>query len=390
VKRRRYLIGTLGIVGSMAGCLGSSGGSDDDGGATPTDTATATATTTTTIASDEPATGTTTDDPSSGPIERSELNRGARKDAIPAITEPAFGSDWSDTEFELNDDDEVIGVARDGQARAYPLRILDWHEIVNDEFAGPLLVTYCPLCDSGMTAVRKAGEQVTPFGVSGYLYRSDLVMYDEATGSLWSQIMATAINGELTGETLTLVPSSLTTWGAWTADRPETAVLLPPPASGTIVDASPRPYDSDPYSGYDESRRVGIGFNDFDDDRLHPKAQVIGIATENAARAYPFETVLTEGVVNDRVGDLPVVVVAGPSESLFAYDRRVDGETLTFESAGDRRMAAGGSEWKITTGKAVSGPHEGIRLDQASDATTMFWFAWAEFNPDTEIYGRDG
>jgi hypothetical protein len=384
----------------MAGCLGSESDSGPDGGDGGDGSGGTAADGTTTGTTGATATDTPTEGGPTGgqggpavgdvelPIGTDQLNRGAPKNGIPAITEPAFAPDWGDTEFSLADEDEVIGVERDGEARAYPIRILDYHEIVNDEFAGPLLVTYCPLCGSGMTAVRKAGGEVTTFGVSGYLFQSDLVMFDEATDSLWSQIMATAINGELTGETLTLVPSSLTTWGQWREENPGSSVLLPPPASGTIVDAAPRPYDRKPYRGYDQSERVGIGFNDFDDDRLHPKAQVIGVRSGDQAVAYPFETVVEEGVVNDVVGDLPVVVAAGPGENLFAYERTVDGETLAFEPADGGRIRGGGSEWNVTTGRATSGPHEGTRLTQASDATTMFWFAWADFNPDTAVYGR--
>jgi hypothetical protein len=321
------------------------------------------------------------------PVPKGDLVRGAPKNGIPAITEPAFGSDWSDTDFALSDDDEVIGLTRDGTARAYPIRVLDYHEIVNDELGGPLLVTYCPLCGSGMTAVRTVRGEETVFGVSGYLYRADLVMYDERTNSLWSQIMATAINGELTGDTLTLVPSSLTTWGAWRDDHPDTEVLLPPPASGTITDARPRSYDVAAYAGYENTRRIGIGYSSFDDDRLHPKAQVIGVSTDGAAKAYPFGAVADAGVLNDRVGEIPVVVATGPEETLYAYDRRVGDETLSFERSGNR-IVGGGSEWTITTGEAVSGPHEGERLESASGGTRMFWFAWLEFNPETTLYGE--
>ncbi|WP_247009205.1 DUF3179 domain-containing protein [Halorientalis litorea] len=324
------------------------------------------------------------------PIARDELQRGAPKDAIPAITDPAFGDDWQTTDFSLDDDAEVLGVTRNGEARAYPLAVLNWHEVVNDEFGGPLLVTYCPLCGSGVVAERFVAGEPTDFGVSGYLWRSDLVMYDEATESLWSQIAATAINGPQTGADLTLVPSSLTTWGAWRGDHPETRVLLPPPESGTITDARARNYARDPYENYDEIRRVGItGSDNNADDRLHPKTVVVGVSTADAARAYPLDRVESAGIVTDSVGDLPVVVTTDPGGSLVAYDRRVDGESLAFAAAEDDAfLAAGGSRWRVVSGEAVDGPYEGRRLSRANDRSPLFWFAWAEFNPDTGVYGE--
>ena len=324
------------------------------------------------------------------PVARDELQRGAPKDAIPAITDPAFGEDWGTTDFSLDDDADVIGVARNGEARAYPLAVLNWHEIVNDEFGGPLLVTYCPLCGSGVVAERFVDDRPTDFGVSGYLWRSDLVMYDTVTESLWSQIAATAINGPQTGANLTLVPSSLTTWGAWRADYPETRVLRPPPESGTITDARARDYARDPYENYDEIRRVGItGSDNAADDRLHPKTVVIGVSTGDVARAYPLDRVESAGVVTDSVGDLPVVVTTDPGGSLVAYDRRVDGESLSFAATeNDAFLAAGGSRWRVVSGQAVDGPYEGRTLSRANERSPLFWFAWAEFTPDTDVYGE--
>jgi hypothetical protein len=326
------------------------------------------------------------------PIPESEINQVLGKDRIPAITEPAFGPDWGETSFELSDDEEVIGVERDGEARAYPMRILDWHEVVNDTFAGPLLVTFCPLCGSGVTGVREVNGQETQFGVSGKLWKSDLVMYDDLTDSLWSQILAQAIRGAETGDRIELVPSTLTTLGAWREEHPETSVLLPPPLSGTVGESDGvRDYGRDPYGGYEDIQRIGVGYNDFDDDRLHPKTLVIGVRTEDAARAYPFPRVASAGgVVNDVVGGLPVVVATDPGDSLVAYERTVEGQPLAFERADDRHLRAGGSRWRVVSGRAVDGPFEGSQLTRANDVSPKFWFAWAQFNPETTVYGQDG
>jgi hypothetical protein len=382
MNRRRFLgaAGTAFALG-LAGCSGDAG-SGAPAQRTPTDAPPSTAT-------DRPAgrsaaSGSLTDPDL--PLDDSDLRRGAPKDAIPAIVDPAFGPDWSGVDASLDDDDRVIGVAFDGEARAYPLPVLNWHEVVNDDFAGPLLVTYCPLCGSGVTAERRVDGQVTTFGVSGYLWNSDLVMYDELTESLWSQVLGTAVQGPQTGTALSLLPSTLTTWGEWRGEHPATRVLLPPPASDTVTGRSTRNYDSNPYVGYEDSTTIGIGPGGSGDGRLHPKAMVIGVATDAVARAYPLETVQGRGgVVNDRVGDLPVVVAAADG-SLVAYDRRVEGTRLTFERDGDA-LVAGGSRWGVVSGRARDGTYEGARLRQANDRSPMFWFSWAEFFPETEIFG---
>ncbi|MFB6219362.1 MAG: DUF3179 domain-containing protein [Halobacteriaceae archaeon] len=408
MDRRTFLRLSLGgAAGGVAGCAGRlTAPTATGGGAAPTEDGTTTADSDATTAT----TATTADSMGSVagaelPIPTEELVRGAPKNAIPAITDPVFGEDWSGVEItrsgrltgneevsrpRLAADDAVIGVEREGAARAYPLKLLNWHEIVNDEFGGPLLVTYCPLCGTGVTAHRRVDGEPTVFGVSGYLYKSNLVMFDQATESLWSQTAATAINGPKTGTTLSLLPSSITTWKAWTEAHPDTTVLRPPPESGTITGREAvRDYSQNPYAGYGESESIGIGRNDFEDDRLHPKTQVIGVAAGGAARAYPLPAVRERGPVNDTVGGRPVVVaVAADDRTLVAYDRRVDGETLTFEADGSH-LAAGGSRWEILTGEAVDGPHEGTELTSAAGQSQLFWFTWLDFHPDTTVFGAD-
>ncbi len=382
MNRRRFL-GTLGAgftVGA-AGCL--SDDSDDASGSTGTPTGSDPVSAD--VEGDNSRVSSLTDPDL--PLSNSDLRRGAAKDAIPAITEPAFASDWSDVDATLSADSRVIGVAVDGEARAYPLAILNWHEVVNDTFGGPLLVTYCPLCGSGVTAERRVNGETTVFGVSGLLWKSDLVMYDELTESLWSQVLGKAVKGPETGTSLALRPSSMTTWGEWQAEYPDTEVLLPSPKSKTVNGGVSRRYNDDPYTGYEESRRVGIS-GASSDDRLHPKASVIGIATDEVARAYPLETVQDRGgVVNDTVRDLPVVVAATDDGSLVAYERTLDGTTLTFDRDGDA-LVGGGSRWGIVSGRARDGPHEGTSLTAANDRSQMFWFAWADFYPETEIFGQ--
>jgi len=391
MRRRRFLSGlTASLAVGTAGCLAS----PPESGAISTPEA-----------STPPADATSTPGPAESspeepgatmvagtelPVPLSEMRHPLPRDYIPAIVEPAFATDWNgldagERDPSLPDDAPVLGVEREGRARAYPLRILNHHEVVNDSLAGPIAVTYCVLCGSGVVFERTVAGEPTRFGVSGKLWRSDLVMYDGLTDSLWSQLAATAIRGLRTGDRLAILPSTLTTWAEWQRSHPGTRVLLPPPRSGTIGEYD-RQFDYfTPKYGYgDESQLVGRDSYDGD---LHPKTLVIGVASDGTARAYPFGAVTGEGVINDRVGDLPVVVAAAPDGTLVAYDRRIDGRTLRFVGDSDRHLAADGSRWERTTGRAVDGPHAGRRLRQASDHPPMFWTGWSKFNPGTEVYG---
>lgn len=339
-------------------------------------------------------------EPEQLPVPESELVRAARRDEIPAITEPAFGPDWEgivltgvwwgtgeefDFTVELLPNDRIIGVVRDGYARAYPLKLLHWHEAVNDEFGGPLLVTFCPLCGSAITAERVVDGQTTLFGVSGLLYRSNLVLYDQQTNSLWAQLLAKAIRGPQTGSTFSLVPSELTTWETWQQRYPETEVLLPAPLSGTVGVSEAAPYNRNPYEEYATSDRV-VGGADSHDEQLHPKTEVLGVRYDGDAVAYPLERVSAAGVVNDTVGGRPIVVTATADDRLVAYDRRVDGELLRFTAGGPGEMVGGGTQWEVESGRAVAGTHEGGRLEPVDDALQLYWFAWREFEPGTRIY----
>jgi hypothetical protein len=195
---------------------------------------------------------------------------------IYAVTDPAFGPDWDGVavpdryRFDdgetpatgLPDDVTVVGLTAGGRARAYPLAVLWWHEVVNDEFGGPVLVTYCPICRSGVVADRTVAGTPTRFLVSGHLWQppgvrtggslaagrafgagvtdpdagarrsGNLVVSDVATRSLWSQLLAEALCGPLAGTRLDVRASTVTTWGEWRSGHPGTDVLLPPPRSG--------------------------------------------------------------------------------------------------------------------------------------------------------------
>lgn len=370
MDRRRYLLGLAGCTG-LAGCSGLRVRSED-GAASPAGHEVATA-------PRQPSF-----DDIDLPVPERDLVRGAALGSIPAIAEPASAGDWGAVEGTLAPNDLVVGVRRDGEARAYPLSLLTRHEVVNDTLGDrPLLVTYCPLCASGVVAERTVGGGPADFSASGYLYRSDLVLYDHTTASLWSQLLATAIRGPATGMALSLLPSSLTTWSRWRGANPDTRVLLPPPASGTVT----APLDP-VRAGSAGSGHVGVAEVTLDvaDDRLPARELVLGVTAPDATTAYPLPAVREAGVIEDWVGNLPVVVAADPLPA--AYVRVVDGSVLSFSgSVENGRIRGGGSAWSLATGEAVDGPYGGATLRRASTATPMYWFAWVEFHPGTTVYG---
>lgn len=189
--------------------------------------------------------------------------------AIPPIVEPAFGSDWSDVEVrakygDLSAEQVVVGLRAGDRARAYPLSVLRHHEAVNDRFGGSVLVTYCSICRSGLVAERRVDGEATKFSASGLLWRppgeytaaseadgttfgasandpdadvrngGNVVLYDAATASYWSQLLAQTVCGPRTGDELATLPSTVATRGEWRETHPGSAVLLPPPASKTV------------------------------------------------------------------------------------------------------------------------------------------------------------
>ncbi|MDX1746428.1 MAG: DUF3179 domain-containing (seleno)protein, partial [Halobacteriales archaeon] len=238
MDRRAFLAwSSAGLAGSLTGCTGLAQSVEDiqrpDGGRTQVGTPTEQFTPTgTSEGTGSPFSALDEDDL---PVPAEDLVQAAGKDAFPAITEPAYAADWSGVDPSLTEANLVIGVERDGTARAYPLKLLNRHEVVNDDLGGPLLVTYCPLCATGIVADRTIDGDPLTFGVSGHLYQANLVMYDRETESLWSQLHALAIRGELTGTRLTLQPSTTTTWGKWQTAHPETTVVLPAPDSNTVA-----------------------------------------------------------------------------------------------------------------------------------------------------------
>ncbi len=322
--------------------------------------------------------------PPSYRLQPGDLILAADIDDIPAI----FANDdlFVDAETgsqEWPAEELVIALEINGDARAYPIRLLSLHEIVNDVVGGkPVAVTWCPLCFSALVFDRVVDRELT-FGVSGYLFKENLVMYDHQTNTLWSQLLAQGIKGGLTGEHLALVPSVITAWGEWKEAHPTTRILsadrLGRMASEII----------DPYAGYYTAGGAGLTADAAADTRLPSKALVVGVVFEKEAQAYPLQRVADERLINDRVGDIPVLLIFDEAlEAVIVYRARVEGQELTFvldEPAGFVRDEQTGSRWESRTGRALDGPLEGSALARLS-APLVFWFAWSDIHPATDVY----
>lgn len=314
------------------------------------------------------------------------LSGGPPKDGIPSIDNPQFvGSDeWDDQDF--LDDMLVIGVEVSGSRRAYPFQVLVWHEITNDVFNGvPLLVTYCPLCGTGIVFVRELEgvDEPVEFGVSGKLYNSNLLMYDRMTETLWSQQTGTAVVGELTGQRLEFYPSQIMTWADWKTAYPESEVL-------TRETGFNRDYDDLPYAGYDQSPSIWFQVRETDD-RLFAKELVTGVELDGETfGAYPDTAVIEHGPVNDVLGDTPLLVVADPKSgnNVVVFIREVAGQILTFSTEGaflvDEETA---TKWDYS-GLALEGALIGEQLTAILGVKGM-WFSWYAFNPETELWQPD-
>jgi thiol-disulfide isomerase/thioredoxin len=305
------------------------------------------------------------------------------RDRIPALDAPRFES-VSQAAW-LNDSDLVLGLVYKGEARAYPVRILNWHEIVNDNVSGdPLVVTFCPLCASGALFSGRVGNLTLTFGTSGALYNSDLVMYDRQTESLWPQIRGQAVVGNLTPARLTRLPLDTVTWKEWREAHPATKVL-------SRDTGFPRDYDRDPYADYARTSDLWFPIQ-YEDDRLPPKEIVFGLSLGTKGKAYREADLRNLTVINDEFAGLPVAVWRDPASGVTrAFDRLAANRTLAFEYRnGNFRDTNTLSTWSAE-GLALSGELAGTQLsgvgaDRAHWMDRAYWFAWAAFFPGTALY----
>lgn len=326
-------------------------------------------------------------------IERNDLvSGGPPPDGIPSIDNPKFVA-VDDVDF-LEDVEPVLAIEVAGDARAYPVQILTWHEIVNDVIGGdPITVSYCPLCNSAVAYRRTVSDRVLDFGTSGMLYNSSLVMYDRQTESLWSHYTATAIAGVLTGTELETVPMQMASWASWRDANPDGVVL----SRDTGHD---RDYGENPYPGYDDVNDLPFLYDGEVDGRYPAKTRVVGIRLGDAAVAVPLDHLVEARVVEFEIDGRPVVAwhVPGTASALdgpkVAAGRDVgttgvfvaehDGSRLTYTPT-DAGFVDDetGSTWDVF-GTAVDGELAGESLEPIEHLDT-FWFAWIAFRPDSDV-----
>lgn len=270
------------------------------------------------------------------------LDGGPPKDGIPSIDIPNFIKASQTT---LSKEDRVLGVFENGIAKAYPIKILNYHEIVNDYFANkPIVITYCPLCGSGIAFNAEIKGKPTSFGVSGLLYNSDVLLYDRETESLWSQLLFKAVSGPLVNTELQVLATANTSWENWLEKHPESLVL-------SEETGFKRDYSRDPYPDYSKSSTLYFPVSG-NDERFHPKEMVIGLEIFGKYKAYPFSELrkLKSTVLNDTFQGKNFVV---------KYDQQSDSAEII--------------------------DNDGNIIP----TVTNFWFAWFAFHPDTEVYFKN-
>lgn len=305
------------------------------------------------------------------------------RDAIIPIYNPRYeeadGGNW------LADEDLIIGYVGKDKTFAYPIKMLNLHELVNDEIDGiPLVVTYCPLCASGIIYDRRVKEKNLLFGNTNALYENDMVMFDHQTGSYWFQVGGEAIVGDLTGTRLKLLPSATIPWGQWKKLHPKTRILSRKQNFPGRYD-----YSRDPFKGYSKS----VAIMDFPfpvstfkiNKSLNPEEIVITVRVGDKDKVYPLSKI-GDDAINDNVGGVPILLLSqtkGPVGNIFA--RTVGKRTLTF-SLNDLFFTdkETGSNWNFS-GKAVSGSLKGTQLQRIA-SRRAFWFSISIALPDAEIY----
>ncbi|HHC09396.1 MAG TPA: DUF3179 domain-containing protein [Actinobacteria bacterium] len=327
-------------------------------------------------------------------VDPSEIRSGGPPpDGIPPIDDPTFVP-VAEADAWLADPEPVILLELEGEARAYPIQILIWHEIVNDTVAGvPVAVTYCPLCNSGITFDRRVRGVETTFGTSGMLYNANLVMYDRATESLWNQLDGRAVVGVLTGERLDRLPSVVVSWEELRRTRPTAAVL-------SRDTGFRRDYGRNPYTGLDDPDGTPFLFSGRLDGRAKAMQRVVAVDDGDRAVAWTLEAISGSGptVTVGEIGDEPIVVFWQPGQAsaletddvsggrdvgdVGVFTTTVDGRVLDFEVRDGAFVdTETGSTWNVL-GEAVGGPLAGTRLEPVTFVRT-FWFSWAAFRPDT-------
>jgi len=322
------------------------------------------------------------------------LSGGPPKDGIPSIDAPKFQSTNEADEW-LDDREPVVFVQANDETKAYPIQILMWHEIMNDTVGGePLMISFCPLCNTAIAFKRTFNGQILDFGTTGRLRYSNLIMYDRQTETWWQQATGDAIAGEYTGAQLEFYPATMISWKDFKAQFPDGEVL-------SRDTGHPRNYGRNPYYGYDDISQTPFLFDGATPNQLPPMARILTVEINNEAVAYPYNVLSNENVINDTVGGEEVAIfwTEGTASALdtsnipegrdvgsaVAYSRIVDDSILDFEFKDGKIFdLQTSSEWNVL-GQAITGELKGKQLTPVV-SINHFWFSWAAFKPETRIY----
>ncbi|MEM9022823.1 MAG: DUF3179 domain-containing protein, partial [Bacteroidota bacterium] len=310
---------------------------------------------------------------------------GPGKDGIPALTEPDL-IPVSAVDF-LEDDDLVIGLREGAVVRAYPHAILDWHEIINDNINGkPVAITYCPLTGTALGWDRMVNGTLTTFGVSGLLFNTNLLPYDRATDSHWSQMRLECVNGPLIGQKIKTYQLVETTWATWRQMYPQSMVV----STNTGIS---RPYEQYPYGDYiTNNNRLLFPVNPVDE-RLPQKERVHGVVVGEAVTTYSIN-LFNDSVrlIEDRIGDRDVMVAGSRAANFvasFHAQLANDSTMLEFRPVQDALPVIltdnEGNQWDVF-GYATEGPRQGQRLVPNDHAYMGYWFSWGAFHPQANIF----
>lgn len=313
------------------------------------------------------------------------ISGGVTLDGIPSLDNPPV-MPGADAKF-MRKDERVFGVEINGQSRAYPHRFLSWHEMLNDSVGGePVTLSYCTLCGSGILYSGKtATDAVRTFGTSGLLYRSNKLMYDRQTYTLWSNITGEAVVGRLAGGNMKLdvLPMTVTTWQEWLGSHPETEVLDLKAVEKSLEHL---PYKFPYTPGAADTARRGVEFPVWQkSDRLDRNTEIFAVQINGDAKAYPLDKVDALGIINDELGGESLVLIGHPeSGAVRAY--AAGGRRFERGDAPNRVVDETGGVWRVT--EAALEPEAGgeplARLAQGHNA---YWFGWVGFYPQTRIYG---
>ena len=307
------------------------------------------------------------------------VSGGPPPDGIPSIDNPKFVSIAEADKF-LQNPDLVVGLNINGDIRAYPVQILVWHEIVNDNIKGsPIAITYCPLCFTNQVFNRTINGQTIEFGTSGKLYNSNLVMYDRTSKSLWSQALGEGIVGKYAGVKLERIPFDVAYWKEWKQLYPDTKVL-------SRDTGSTRPYGADPYGNYYTNNDLFFPVTN-KDDRLGLKEIIVGLENGGQYKAYKLQQIEDTKVINDGINGKSITLFSLNPFMVRVFDSTLDGQKLDFQYGKNSSKITDkqtGSAWNFE-GIATVGPMKGKHLTRLP-YDEGFWFEWAAFHPESALY----